>query len=202
MTTLIKTCGMFRREDIAAVNEACPDFVGFVVNFPASHRSVSPEKLKALRNELRSGIKAVGVFVDEDPRLIVGLVREGVIDVVQLHGHEDEAYLADLRERCDVPLFQAFKVRTPQDVERARVSSADVVVLDNGFGTGERFDWDMAQTIDRSYLLAGGLTPENIPEAIALLHPWAVDLSSGLESGGVKDPAKIAAAVAAARDFE
>lgn len=208
--TRIKTCGMSRPEDIEAVNAARPDACGFVVDFPKSRRSVSLDALRALVGRLDGGILAVGVFVDEDSGVIARLAADGLLDAVQLHGHEDAAYIADLRERlAGLPsrldagrppaIIQALKVRDASDVAAANASRADLVLLDNGQGTGEAFDWSLLAGVARPYVLAGGLTPESIPEAIEALHPFAVDLSSGLETGSIKDPAKIRAAVAATR---
>lgn len=199
MTTLIKCCGMFRPDDIAAVNDARPDFCGFVVNFPKSHRSVSPERAQALRAQLDDGIEAVGVFVDEPAESASGIAEACGFDLVQLHGNEDDAYIAQLRELTDARIIKAFKVRTPRDLEAARASSADYVLLDNGQGTGEAFDWELLAGFDRPYFLAGGLAPENIAQTIERLHPYAIDISSGLETNKMKDPAKILAATHAAR---
>lgn len=202
--TRIKCCGMFRDQDIMAVNEARPDFCGFIVDFPKSHRSVSPEHAAELAARLAPGILPVGVFVDEDPAVIVRLIREGAIGAVQLHGHEDEGYIGQLRTMLPkgTPVVQAFRVRHAQDVARAEASSADLVLLDNGQGTGERFDWSLVKHVSRPFVLAGGLTPQNVADAIRQVHPWAVDLSSGLETDGLKDPYKIKAAVAAVREAE
>lgn len=201
MPCLIKVCGLSRSQDIEAVNRAKPDFAGFIVNFPKSHRSIDPHRLATLSSGLDEGIKAVGVFVDQPPRLIADLVRSGAIDMVQLHGSEDDGYIARLRAMCDVPVIKAFKVRGSQDVREAEASSADFILLDNGCGTGARFDWNAVGEVSRPFILAGGLTPQDIPEALDRLHPWAVDLSSGLETGKKKDPAKIARAVEAVRSF-
>lgn len=202
MSTLIKTCGMFSFKDIEAVNAARPDLMGFVVNVPKSHRSVTPARAEQLRAQLAPGIRAVGVFVDEGPHVIASMVRADAIDMVQLHGHEDENYLKYLSAICDAPVIQAFKIASEADVARAVSSSADVILLDNGCGTGERFDWSLLAGVTHPFILAGGLTPEAIPQAIAQLRPWAVDLSSGLEINKVKDPNKIAAAVHAVRACE
>lgn len=202
MSTLIKTCGMFLPKDIEAVNAAHPDLMGFVVNVPKSHRNVTPARAAQLRAQLAPGIRAVGVFVDEDPHVIASMVRDGTIDMVQLHGHEDEECLQHLHAICDAPVIQAFKIANEADVARAVSSSADMILLDNGCGTGERFDWSLLAGVTRPFILAGGLTPEVIPQAVAQLHPWAVDLSSGLETNKVKDPDKIAAAVRAVRACE
>lgn len=199
MATLIKCCGMFRPEDIAAVNAARPDMCGFVIDFPKSHRNITPEQAAQLRQGLRTDIEAVGVFVDEDPEVIAQLVDDCVVDLVQLHGSEDEAYIANLRSLCDTPIIQAFKVETPTDVERACASSAEIILLDAGQGCGQTFDWSLVKGIDRPFILAGGLTPETLGAAIAQVHPWAVDLSSALETDKLKDGEKIATAVATVR---
>ena len=196
--THVKLCGMFRDEDIAAVNEAAPDLCGFIVDFLRSHRSVSPERLRELVARLDGAIVAVGVFVDAEPERVAALTRNG-IEVVQLHGSEDEGYLARLRTLTDAPIIQAFRVRGAADVERANASGADLVLLDNGWGTGERFDWTLAGGIRRPFMLAGGLTPQNVGEAVRAFSPWGVDMSSGIETDRRKDPQKIKAAVAAVR---
>lgn len=197
--TRVKLCGMFRQEDVDAVNAARPDYVGFVVDFPRSHRSVAADDLPALSMRVASGIRRVGVFVDEPVDKVARLFGEGAIDVAQLHGSEDESYIEALRQACDVPIIQAFRVRSTADVARAESSSADLVLLDNGQGTGETFDWSLVRGVRRPFVLAGGLTPENLGDAIAATHPWGVDLSSGIETDGLKDPSKMRAAVDAVR---
>lgn len=198
-STRIKLCGMFRPEDVAAVNAFRPDFVGFVVDFPRSHRSVAASDLPILSSQVDKGIKRVGVFVDEPVETVADLYGQGAIDVAQLHGHEDETYIAALRALCDVPIIQAFRVRTKADVARAEASGADVVLLDNGQGTGEAFDWSLVCDVSRPFILAGGLGPRNVADAIAATRPWGVDMSSGIETDGLKDPAKMVAAIAAVR---
>lgn len=195
MTTLIKCCGMFRPEDIAAVNAARPDFCGFVIDFPKSHRSVSVELASRLRAELREGVTAVGVFVDRPAQNVAHAVAECALDAVQLHGHEDDLYIGDLRRLTSTPIIQAFKVQSTRDLEAARASIADFVLLDNGQGTGAAFNWQLLEGFDRPYFLAGGLTPQNIAGAIEEFHPYAVDVSSGIESDRLKDPKKINEAV-------
>ena len=202
----IKCCGMFRPEDIQAVNAAMPDFCGFVVNVPASHRSVAPEQVLELRAELRGDIEAVGVFVDEDPAVMGRLVDDGGIDVVQLHGHEDAAYIealrAALRNAEDKAIAQAFIVKDTSDIEAARESVADMVLLDAGLGSGTTFDWQLIRDFDRPYFLAGGLTPENVAEALDLTNAAYLDTSSGIETDGVKDPAKMQAFAEAVRAWD
>ena len=196
--TKIKICGLFRPCDIEYVNAVRPDWCGFIVNFPKSHRNRTP--VRALRRGLAEGVVPVGVFVDQPVEDVAALLNDGTISVAQLHGHEDAAYIAALRAAAPGhPVWRAFKVRGPEDLEAAGASPADLVILDNGYGTGETFDWSMAGGVARPFLLAGGLTPENIPDAIRLLHPYGLDISSGVETDKQKDPEKIRAAVAAAR---
>lgn len=197
---LIKICGLFRPCDIDFVNEARPDWCGFILQFPRSHRNVSPEQVRGFTKKLHPSITPVGVFVDQPMEVVAALLDEGILQAAQLHGHEDSAYLSALRARCPgFPLWKAFQIRTAEDVNAAAASGADMVLLDNGYGTGETFDWSLLDSFPRPYMLAGGLTPETIPTAAAQLQPYAVDLSSGVETAGVKDRSKILAAVAAAR---
>ncbi len=198
--TKIKICGLYRPEDVAYVNEARPDFAGFVIDFPRSHRSVSPHVAHELRLRLHHTVTPVGVFVDAPADVIADLYFSGTIKIAQLHGHEDEETIAALRRAAPgLSVWKAFKVRAPEDLARAAASGADLVVLDNGYGTGERFDWSLLRDFRRPYILAGGLTPETIPAALAALHPWGVDVSSGVETDKRKDLTKIMAAVTAAR---
>ena len=198
--TKIKICGLFRPCDIEYVNAVRPDWCGFIVNFPKSHRNRTPDQVRVLRRGLAEDVVPVGVFVDQPVEDVAALLNDGTISVAQLHGHEDAAYIAALRAAAPGhPVWGAFKVRGSEDLEAAGASPADLVILDNGYGTGETFDWSMAGGVARPFLLAGGLTPENIPDAIRLLHPYGLDISSGVETDKQKDPEKIRAAVAAAR---
>ncbi len=198
--TEIKICGLTREEDIDYVNEAKPDYIGFILNFPKSRRNLTPERAAALRSCLSPDIMAVGVFVDRPAEEVVSAAETVGLDAIQLHGHEDDLYITILQERTDLPIWKAFKIRTADDLAAAERSSADEILLDNGYGTGEAFDWSLADGIERPFLLAGGLTPENIPQAIRALRPKLVDISSGVETDGRKDRNKILAAVRAARD--
>ena len=156
-----------------------------------------------LRERLSDGILPVGVFVDQPPEYVAELQNAGTIAVAQLHGQEDEAYVTRLRALTGgKPVWKAFRIRTPEDMAAARASTADRILLDNGTGTGAAFDWTLIQNIRRPWILAGGLTPERLPEAIRALRPWCVDLSSGVETDGKKDREKILAAVSAVRQIE
>lgn len=194
--TYIKTCGMTRPEDIAAVNEAHPDMCGFIINFPKSTRSVSAEQQIELAARLDPTICSVGVFVDAPINQIVALAQIGSIQAIQLHGNEDENYIAHLRKQCTLPIIKAFQIKNANDLAKADASSADLVLLDSGQGSGKSFDWSLLQTFARPYLLAGGLNPQTISEALNSLNPWGVDLSSGLETNGLKDREKIQCATA------
>lgn len=187
----IKICGLKREQDIDYVNEVRPDYVGFVFA-PKSRRAVTPEQAGQLRKRLDPGILPVGVFVNEAPEQVASLLEQGIIGMAQLHGQEDEAYIARLRQLTKQPILQAFRAETREDVQKAVKSSADLILLDHGAGgTGETFDWSMLPKIHRPWLLAGGLTPENAAEAISTASPWGVDVSSGVETGLWKDAVKI-----------
>lgn len=198
--TKIKICGLSRPQDIDYVNEARPDWCGFIINFPKSHRNVTPEQVRALRAGLDPSILPVGVFVDQPAEEIARLLNSGAISIAQLHGREgpdDIAALRALAPGCQV--WKAFQIRSAADLEAALASPADLVLLDSGQGTGQTFDWSLIAGADRPFLLAGGLTADNIPQAVAAVHPYGLDLSSGVETDKRKDRGKILAAVAAAR---
>lgn len=195
----IKICGLSRPEDIACVNEAKPDFCGFVINVPKSIRNTSPEQVRRLRENLSADIVPVGVFRDAPLELVVKLLQEGTISMAQLHGHEDEAYIRRLKDSGEFTIIKAFNEKT---IHQAMDSSADLILLDHGGGgTGEAFSWSLAAEITRPFFLAGGLGIHNIPQAIERLHPWAIDLSSKVETDGHKDREKILAAVRAVREL-
>mgnify|MGYP004653926419 FL=1 len=227
--TKIKMCGLRNLEDIEAVNEWKPDYAGFVFA-PESRRYVTAEQAAELKDHLDPRIQAVGVFVDEAPERVAALLNQGVIELAQLHGSEDEEYLVRLRELTLKPVIQAFRILSREDVVRAMKSSADEILLDSGAGTGSTFNWEVLRmesgydrAIDaekdgerafctkrnrekslyaeetRPYFLAGGLNPQNVTEAIRQIHPYAVDVSSGIETDGSKDREKIAAFVTAVR---
>ena len=196
--TKIKICGLMTPQDAAFVNAVQPDFAGMILS-PGFRRTVTRETAAAIRKALDAAIPAVGVFVDADPADIAAYVNSGIIQTVQLHGHEDAAYIEKLRQMTDAHIFQAFRIRSAADVQQAEQSAADMILLDSGTGTGKVFDWSLLSDIRRPYLLAGGLHPGNVAEAVAALHPAGVDVSSGVETDGRKDFAKIQAFVRAVR---
>ena len=189
--TKIKLCGLSRPCDIETENRLSPEYIGFV--FAAkSIRYVSSEKAAELKKLLHPSIKAVGVFVREQPEAVAELLRSGTIDIAQLHGGESADYIKQLRVLTDKPLIKAYRIDTVQDVEAANMSTADYVLLDSGQGgTGTIFDWNLLEKIDRTYFLAGGLNADNVRSAIERLNPYAVDVSSGIETDGYKDSRKM-----------
>ena len=197
--TKIKLCGLSRECDIETANELLPEYIGFVFA-KKSMRYVSPKKAAALRKQLAARILAVGVFVNETPENVAELLAAGVIDIAQLHGSEDETYIEKLRTLTDKPIIKAFSVKTEQDIIRAAGSSADLVLLDAGSGgTGTAFDWGFLAGMERPYFLAGGLDAATVGEAVRRWRPYAVDVSSGIETDGHKDVEKMRAFVNCAR---
>lgn len=190
--TKIKICGLTRMADIAAVNAAKPDYIGFV--FTESRRRVAPEQAAALRAVLSPGIVPVGVFVNQPAAEILRLLRAGIISIAQLHGQEPDADIRQI-QRAGFPVIRAFRVQNAADTARALQSPADFLLLDSGGGTGQVFDWNLVPKIDRPWFLAGGLSPENVAQAAKTLHPWGMDVSSGAETDGKKDLAKIEAII-------
>lgn len=196
--TNIKLCGLSRPCDIEAVNELKPDYIGFVFA-SKSKRYVTYEKATVLKSRLSPEIQAVGVFVNEHPQNVAKLLKNGIIDIAQLHGDEDEEYITQLRLLTDKPIIKAFRIKTADDIKTAEQSTADYVLLDSGTGTGMVFDWGLVKSIRRPYFLAGGLDARNVADAVSALHPFAVDVSSGIEANGIKDKTKMASFVAAVR---
>lgn len=189
--TRIKICGLRRKEDIECVNQLLPEYIGFVFA-PKSKRYVTKEQAASLKALLNPAISVVGVFVNDTISNIEALVKENIIDIIQLHGQEDETYIKELKKACSIPVIKAFSVSTLEDIENAVNSIADYILLDNGKGgTGESFDWSLLKDVKRPYFLAGGLTPDNVRKAIGIYHPFAVDTSSGVETNQYKDHDKI-----------
>lgn len=196
--TKIKLCGLSWQCDIEWANELKPDYIGFIF-WSKSKRNVSPERAKELKALLSPDIKAVGVFVDEPIENIAKLLSDNIIDLAQLHGSEDEEYIARLRTLSDKPIIKAFLLKSKEDAKRAEKSTADHILLDSGMGTGKGFDRSLLKNISRPYFLAGGLYPENVGIAVDTLSPYAVDVSSGIETDNFKDRNKMAAFVNAVR---
>ena len=203
--TRIKMCGLTREEDVAAANEILPDYIGFVF-WPDSSRYITPERAVELNENLDEDITNVGVFVDAPVRFVAALMNEDLIDIAQLHGNEDDAYIAQLRQALRAPdekaILKAFVINGPEDVQAARETTADMVLLDAGLGEGKTFDWSLLEGFDRPYFLAGGLDANNVAEALDRTGAAYVDTSSGIETDGVKDPEKMRAFAQAVRAWD
>ena len=188
----IKICGLKRLEDIEIVNRYKPDYIGFV--FADSKRKVSHELAGQLKDNLDSGIVSVGVFVDADPEEIIELFRNCVIDVAQLHGSEDEEYITNLKDKTNhkLEIINAIEMSEEVDLGSYENTQADFLLLDSGKGSGKTFDWRLIRkNLKKEFFLAGGLDVSNICQAIEEFKPYAVDLSSSLETDGYKDENKI-----------
>ena len=203
----IKICGLKRLEDIEIVNKYKPDYIGFV--FAKSPRKVSFEEARELSGLLSEDIVPVGVFVNEHMKLIVDLFKEGIIEIAQLHGDEDEKYIKDLKDKSieetgkEIPVINAIEIKDNTDfndtVLEWRDSLSDYFILDSGKGSGKTFDWSLidknSEFFKNSIFLAGGLNSENLTSAIEEFNPFAVDLSSSVETDGFKDEEKMRAFV-------
>ena len=199
--TKIKLCGLSRPCDIEAVNSLKPEYIGFVFA-PKSKRYVSPERAKELKRLLDPAVTVVGVFVKETPETVAHFLNNDIIDLAQLHGGEDEDYIKELRKLTRKPVIKAFCIESADDTAAAEQSLADYVLLDSGAGTGTVFDWNLIQNMQRPYFLAGGLGLSNVKDAVKKLKPYVIDVSSGIETNGVKDVCKMAEFVAAVRKEE
>lgn len=190
----IKICGLSRPDDIDIVNEALPDYIGFV--FAKSTRQVSEDTAKELKARLNPGIQSAGVFVNEDILRIARLCRMNITDIVQLHGDEDEAYIRSLKEHINNPVIKAVRVRNRDDIAKACELSCDYLLLDSYKegrygGCGDTFDWSVISNVTKPFFLAGGLHSENVKQAVTQVRPYAVDVSSRVETDGIKDRNKI-----------
>lgn len=197
----IKICGLKRNEDIEYVNEALPDYIGFV--FSKSRRQVTLQQAYDLKRDLNSRIKSVGVFVNEPQDMIAELAKNGIIDLAQLHGNEDNVYISKLREKTDgkVKIIKAISISNEFSIDQINEINADFFLLDNGSGgTGKAFDYSLIKNkVNDRIFLAGGINAGNIKNAVSL-NPYCIDVSSGAESDGIKDREKIIKLVRSIKD--
>ena len=202
----VKICGLSRTEDIAAVNEVLPDFVGFV--FAPSRRRVDFHTAAMLKVNLDLRVKTVGVFVNEIVDTVVQIYRHRLIDLVQLHGDEDDEYIRRLKDLCGCPVIKVICVGdSPPALPPENDCLRDFLIFDTisasarRGGTGKAFDWNMVKHYrEKPYFLAGGISADNVADAVGLLSPFCVDVSSGVETDGVKDADKIAEFVRIVRE--
>lgn len=186
----VKFCGMKTREDIAIVNRYTPDYVGFI--FAESKRQVSMQTANDLAKNLDEKIKKVGVFVNTSLTQIEEIAQKVSLDIIQLHGDEDNEFIKALKNKLDLPIWQAIKVKDIVDIERAKQSIADMIlfdayVKDSAGGTGKSFNWDLLKDFTGEFILAGGINKQNIIRAIRTTKPYIVDISSGIEKDNHKD---------------
>lgn len=188
----IKICGLKRLEDIEIVNRYKPDYIGFV--FADSKRKVSPDLARKLKDNLDSSIISVGVFVNSPENEILKLFNDGIMEVVQLHGDESEEFILNLKEKTNykIIIINAIEMYDGIDLKEYENSEADFLLFDSGKGSGKTFDWNLIRKdLKKEFFLAGGLNSSNVCEAIEEFKPYAVDLSSSLETNGLKDENKI-----------
>ncbi|MCH5462935.1 phosphoribosylanthranilate isomerase [Lactobacillus sp. LC28-10] len=186
--TQIKICGLMREQDTQVVNEVHPDFAGFV--FAKSRRQISLPTALKFRQLLDPSIPTAGVFVNEPLENMLKIYHSGAIQIVQLHGNESEETVKALKA-AGATVFQVFKPNA-----KITPTTADYVMLDSGNGSGVALDWTRVPNAPHPFILAGGLTPDNVTTAINTVHPDVIDVSSGVETNGQKDPDKIRAIVA------
>ena len=190
MTPAIKICGLMEEKDILCVNELLPDLVGFMFWKP-SKRYITPGMARGFKDLLDPRVKAVGVFLDQNIEEVEAIAKSGVIDIVQLHGSESDEYIEQIKKETGLPVIKAFSVAKGADADKINRSAADMVLIDSGRGgTGELFNWEFLKDIKRDYFLAGGLSPDNVGEALKT-GAYGLDVSSGVETEGKKDAEKI-----------
>lgn len=197
----VKICGLRRPEDIEAANAVKPDYVGFIF-VPETKRYVKPDLAASFRRDLAADIQTVGVFVNAPIEEIVAICQAGTIDLVQLHGEEDQAYIEHLKGQVNQDIIKSVAVGDELVVDP---NQADYLLFDSlspsRGGSGKIFDWQMVSAYkEKPFFLAGGLGVENIEEALKVVRPYAVDASSSLETDGVKDPVKMQEFVAKIRE--
>lgn len=203
--TKIKICGLSRKADIDSVNRWLPDYVGFV--FAPSKRQVVPEQASSLKAELDLRIKTVGVFVNEPILSIVKLYNARVIDLVQLHGDETEEYIKEIKSQIDCPVIKVVRVQSTEQVSQVEKLSCNMLLLDTFQqdqygGSGKSFDYSLIPILQKPFFLAGGLANSNIIQAIKKCNPYGVDISSGVETDGLKDENKIRNIIQTVRNFD
>lgn len=191
----IKYCGIKRNEDVDYANETMPDYIGFI--FAPTKRLVTMEQADGFKKRLNSRIQAVGVFVNETAEKVAEIANKGIIDVIQLHGQEDAEYIAKLKSLLieSKPLIKAIRVQTAQDILDGQELDVDFILLDKYDaeklgGTGEKFDWNLIGDIKKPFFLAGGIDIDSLEDAVKM-KPYGIDVSSGIETDGCKDLAKM-----------
>ena len=179
----IKICGLRRVEDIEYVNTLKPDYIGFILT-AGFRRSIDKETAKKLKSLLSNDINAVGVFVNDSKENIDYFLENGIIDTVQLHGDESPSFCKSI----NAPVIKYF---SPKSFDKVNGYDVDYFLFDSGTGTGKEFNWENIPKVNKPFFLAGGINKDNINRAINTVNPYCIDLSSAVETNGVKDYKKI-----------
>lgn len=200
----VKICGLTRAIDIKYVNELKPEYIGFV--FAESRRRVCADTALKLRENLDKDIKAVGVFVNESIEIVREIAEKVKLDVLQFHGDEDIEYIGNFK---DFEVWKALLVKSEDDLSNIYKYKNIRLLLDSKVdgvkgGSGQSFDWNILKecNLEQKIVLAGGLNCENIKDAVKVVHPFAVDVSSGVESNGFKDFNKMKEFIDKVREFK
>lgn len=204
--TKIKICGIKSTEQVDVLNKCLPDYIGFI--FAKSKRQVDKVLAQAIKNSLSTKIKTVGVFMNQEIDFIVDIAKSNIIDIIQLHGEEDNRYILDLKNKISMPIIKAIKVC--DSINKDEINNYKNIVnyflFDTfsvqGGGSGKTFDWSVLQDIDVQYFLAGGLNIDNVCIAKSMLSPYALDISSGVETENEKDNKKIQEIILKLRSLE
>jgi phosphoribosylanthranilate isomerase len=188
--TELKICGLYRDEDIEYANELLPEYIGFVIYYPKSYRSIDLFEAKRLREKLDKRIKVIGVFVNQHIELIKTAYREGIIDIAQLQGDENEEYIRTLKEKLGIEIIKAFTIKEEADLAPALENSADILLF--YVGLEEKNEQlpkilERLKSVKRRYILAGGLNSSNVSAIVREIKPHIVDISSGVETDEKKD---------------
>ncbi|PNV63294.1 N-(5'-phosphoribosyl)anthranilate isomerase [Clostridium sp. chh4-2] len=191
---MIKICGMMRQEDIEAVNRYKPDYIGFIF-VPGSRRCISIRQAKVLKAQTDPAIKTVGVFANQSLEEIRAYAEEGILDLIQLHGGENRHFINKVKRELKLPVIRAVRVKRGEHILEAQECDADYLLLDTYVkgqlgGSGRTFDWSLIPELEKPYFLAGGISEENVCEAVKT-GTFGIDVSSSVETDGKKDPEKI-----------
>ncbi len=193
----VKICGINSPEDVEIVNELKPDYVSFA--FYKNKRQVTYEKARKLKQILDKDIRVIGVFVDENTNVVASAANDDLLDVIEFHGNEGPGEIERIKAFTEKPIIQGFRIRSRADVELALDSHADSILMYSDSESGVPMDWKLLKNVTRPYFLAGGLNADNIEKAIKICHPFAVSVTTGVETDGIKDREKMAAFIKMAR---
>lgn len=194
----VKICGIKTPEDVEIINELKPEYVTFSF-FKTSLNYIPYEKAKKLKEMLDKDIKVVGVFVNENTKIVASVANDDLLDLIEFHGNEGPGEIERIRAFTQKPIIQGFRIKSRSDIEVAVDSLADNILLYSDIENGVALDWKLLSGITRPYFLAGGLNTDNLEKAIKICHPFAVSVTTGVETDGVKDREKMDSFIKIAR---